>query len=159
MTQPTGLRPGGTTETHAMTTMELKTAEAPNPHFARIGGAPAVRRLVDAFYRRMESLPEAAGIRAMHGEDLTEIKSVLELYLTEWLGGAKEYSQRRGPPRLRARHSPFPIGVAERDAWMACMRGALAEVVVDADLRGQLESAFLRTANAIVNQAAPVTAR
>jgi hemoglobin len=126
--------------------------EAQNPHFARIGGLPAVRRLVDAFYQRMDSLPEAATIRAMHGEDLTEIKAVLELFLVEWLGGPKEFSPRRGPPRLRARHLPFRIGIAERDAWMTCMRGALEETVADAELREQLEGAFLRTANAIVNQ-------
>lgn len=144
-----------------MTAMDLKSVQVPNPHFARIGGAPVVHRLVEAFYLRMDSLPEAAGIRAMHGEDLTEIKTVLELYLVEWLGGPREYSQRRGPPRLRARHAKFPIGIAERDAWMTCMRGALEEVVADGELRGQLESAFLRTANAIVNQGArdPVTAR
>ncbi len=111
-----------------------------------------MRRLVDAFYRRMEELPEAAGIRAMHGDDLTEIKAVLELYFVEWLGGAKDYSARRGPPRLRARHLHFSIGVAERDAWMTCMRGALGEVVTDAELRHELEGAFLRIASAVVNR-------
>jgi hypothetical protein len=34
------------------------------------------------------------------------------------------------------------------------MRGALEEVVTDADLRLELERAFLRTANAIVNRGA-----
>jgi hemoglobin len=135
-----------------VTTIELKTADAPNPHFARIGGESEVRRLVDAFYRRMDSLPEAARIRAMHGADLDEIKSTLRLYLVEWLGGPKDYSARRGPPRLRARHAQFAIGPVERDAWMVCMRAALEEVVADAELRAELERAFLRTANAIVNR-------
>lgn len=132
--------------------MDLKIADAPNPHFARIGGETEVRRLVDAFYRRMETLPEAASIRAMHGPDLEEIKATLLLHLVEWLGGPKEYSARRGPPRLRARHLRFPIGPAERDAWMLCMRGALEEVVADVELRAELERAFLRTANAVVNR-------
>jgi hemoglobin len=130
----------------------VKVVEQPNPHFARIGGEAAVTRLVDAFYRRMDTLPEAATIRAMHGADLAEIKSVLRLYFVEWLGGPKEYSSHRGPPRLRARHLAFPIGPAERDAWMLCMRGALEEVVPDAELRDQLERALLRTANAVVNR-------
>lgn len=134
-----------------MAVTEVKALETPNPHFARIGGASAVYRLVDSFYRRMDTLPEAAGIRAMHGADLGEIKAILRLYLVEWLGGPKEYSERRGPPRLRARHLPFPIGVPERDAWMTCMRGALEEVVQDVELRGQLENAFLRIANAVMN--------
>lgn len=128
-------------------------AYAENPHFARIGGEGAVRRLVDAFYRRMDTLSEAAAIRKMHAADLTEIKTTLELYFVEWLGGPKDYSARRGPPRLRARHLPFAIGPAERDAWMSCMRGALDEVVPDVALRGELERAFLRVANAIVNRA------
>jgi hemoglobin len=130
----------------------LRVTEPTNPHFARIGGEEAVVRLVEAFYRCMAELPEASRIRAMHGPDLTEIKSILRLYLVEWLGGPKNYSATRGAPRLRARHLPFPIGPAERDAWMTCMRGALAEVVPDTELRGQLEAAFLRTANAIVNR-------
>jgi truncated hemoglobin YjbI len=50
-----------------VTTADLKAAETPNPHFARIGGESEVRKLVDAFYRRMDTLPEAVGIRAMHG--------------------------------------------------------------------------------------------
>jgi hemoglobin len=128
-------------------------ADAPNPHFSRIGGEGEVRRLVDAFYRRMDSLPEAAGIRAMHGADLGDIKSTLQLFLIEWLGGPRNYSAQRGSPRLRARHLAFPIGTAERDAWMLCMRGALEDVVADPELRIELERAFFRTANAIMNRA------
>jgi hemoglobin len=129
----------------------VNVIEPPNPHFARIGGEPVVRRLVEAFYDRMSTLPEAAGILAMHGDDLTEIKALLVVYLTEWLGGPKEYSLHRGHPRLRARHARFRIGPAERDAWMACMLGALHEVVGDEQLREALAKAFLRTAEMIVN--------
>jgi hemoglobin len=131
----------------------FKVNEPPNPHFTRIGGEAVVRRLVDAFYLRMDTLPEAATIRAMHAAELDEIKATLGLYLVEWLGGPKEYSARRGPPRLRMRHAAFPISPADRDAWMLCMRGALEEVVPDAELRSELDAAFLRTANAIVNRA------
>jgi hemoglobin len=129
----------------------MNVIERPNPHFAMIGGEPVVRRLVETFYERMKTLPQAAGILAMHGEDLTEIKALLVVYLTEWLGGPKEYSARRGAPRLRARHARFPIGPSERDAWMACMLGALDEVVADEKLREALGKAFLRTAEMIVN--------
>ncbi len=122
-----------------------------NPHFARIGGKDVVERLVEAFYERMTTLPEGATIRAMHAEDLSEIKALFVVYLTEWLGGPREYSARHGHPRLRQRHARFRIGPGERDAWMACMLGALDEVVPDALLREQLGKAFLRTAEAIVN--------
>src|SRR6187431_3096663 len=91
--------------------------------FYRIGGQPTVDRLIDTFYDRMETLPEAAAIRALHPQDLSGTRAILKKYLAEWLGGPQAYSQERGHPRLRARHLPFSIGDAERDAWMFCMRG------------------------------------
>ncbi len=103
--------------------------------FHRIGGQATVDRLVDNFYDRMETLPEAAVIRALHPQDLSGIRTILKKYLAEWLGGPPAYSQERGHPRLRARHLPFSIGDEERDAWMFCMRGALEEVVTDVPAR------------------------
>ena len=40
-------------------------------------------------------------------------------------GGSMKYIEERGHPRLRMRHAPFPIGGAERDAWLRHMRSAL----------------------------------
>lgn len=57
--------------------------------FERIGGRAAIDRLVDRFYDRMNSLPEAKTIRAMHADDLGPIRDVLKRYLTEWTGGPK----------------------------------------------------------------------
>ena len=71
------------------------------PHFEMLGGEPGVARLVDAFYRHMDTRPDARGIRAMHEPDLASTKAVLVLYLCEWLGGPKQYSAQRGHPRLR----------------------------------------------------------
>src|SRR3974390_956287 len=93
--------------------------------FERIGGAVIVDRLVESFYRRMDTVPEAAIIRSMHAADLGPTKQVLKRYLAEWLGGPKLYSAEKGHPRLRQRHMGFAIGDAERDAWLVCMRGAL----------------------------------
>ena len=121
--------------------------------FERIGGAVVIDRLVEAFYRRMDSLPEAAGIRAMHGSDLGPVGSVLKRYLSEWTGGPKLYSPEKGHPRLRQRHMGFPIGQAERDAWMLCMRGALAETVTDSAARADIEAAFAKLADWMRNQA------
>ncbi len=106
----------------------------PTP-FEQIGGQPAVDRIIDLFYDRMETLPEARIIRVLHPEDLGATRAVLKRYLAEWLGGPRAYSEERGHPRLRARHLPFSIGDEERDAWMVCMRGALEEVVTDVSIR------------------------
>lgn len=120
--------------------------------FQSIGGQAVVDRLVDLFYDRMDTLPEARAIRAMHPADLTGIRIVLKKYLAEWLGGPKTYSEERGHPRLRMRHMPFPIGIAERDAWMLCMNGALEEVVADRELREQLIEQLFRLADWMRNR-------
>jgi len=116
-------------------------------HFERVGGQPAVDRIIDAFYRRMDTLPEAKTIRALHAPDLTNTKIVLKKYLAEWLGGPPLYSQERGHPRLRMRHLPFSIGAPERDAWMLCMRGALEEVADSAQIRDELMKQLYKTAD------------
>jgi hemoglobin len=110
--------------------------------FERIGGRATIDRLVDRFYDRMDTLPEAKIIRAMHAADLGLIRDVLKRYLTEWSGGPKLYSPEKGHPRLRQRHFGLAIGDAERDAWMLCMRGALEETVTDRAARQDLERAL-----------------
>lgn len=119
--------------------------------FVRIGGQAAIDSLVDAFYRRMDELPEAKTIRKVHADDLAPVGQVLKRYLGEWLGGPKLYSQERGHPRLRMRHMHFRIGPAERDAWMVCMSGALDEFVGDAALRAQLLQSFYKLADWVRN--------
>lgn len=121
--------------------------------FERVGGAVTIDRLVEAFYERMDTLPEARAIRAMHAPDLGPVKSVLKRYLSEWTGGPKLYSPEKGHPRLRQRHIGFPIGNAERDAWLLCMRGALAEMVADDGARKQLDDAMTKLADWMRNQA------
>ena len=123
-------------------------------HFELIGGQPAVDRLVDAFYRNMDTFPEASGIRAMHPPNLSDTKVVLKKYFAEWLGGPNTYSRERGHPRLRMRHLPFRIGVAERDAWMSCMRAALQEVVASEPLRESLIQQLFKTADWMRNDSA-----
>ena len=121
--------------------------------FDRVGGAVVIDRLVEAFYRRMDNLPEATVIRAMHAPDLGPVKSVLKRYLSEWTGGPKLYSPEKGHPRLRQRHMGFAIGDAERDAWLLCMRGATAETIADDRARQELDVALTKLADWMRNQA------
>jgi hemoglobin len=121
-------------------------------HYELIGGEAGVRALVDRFYDLMESLPEAAGIRALHPADLGGSRAKLYKFLSGWLGGPALYVQEYGHPMLRARHLPFPIAERERDAWMRCMTQALEEQVTDPMLRMQLTGAFFRTADHMRNR-------
>jgi hemoglobin len=121
--------------------------------FERIGGAVTLDRLVEAFYGHMDTLPEANKIRAMHDLDLGPVKVVLKRYLSEWTGGPKLYSPEKGHPRLRQRHMHFPIGNADRDAWLLCMRQALAETVADSAARAELDANMTKLADWMRNQA------
>jgi len=110
--------------------------------FSRIGGEPAVRRLVRRFYELMDTLPEAYGIRKLHATDLSGAEDKLFMFLCGWLGGPQLYVAKFGHPKLRARHLPFPIGSDEAGQWMLCMRQAMAEVIADLALRATLDKSL-----------------
>jgi hemoglobin len=131
----------------------MTEVEAVVSMFERVGGAPTIDRLVESFYARMDRLPEAEVIRAMHAPDLGPTKDVLKRYLSEWMGGPKHYSAERGHPRLRQRHMGFAIGDAERDAWLLCMRGALEEAIEDAGARQEIYGLMAKLADWMRNQA------
>ncbi len=120
-------------------------------YFSQIGGAPAVDRIVEEFFSRMEVSPEARAVRAMHKDDLAKTKSVMKRYFSEWLGGPMEFSETRGHPALRMRHAGFPIGPQERDAWMQCMCEALQIVVADESLRQHIVQRLSQLADAVRN--------
>jgi hemoglobin len=120
--------------------------------YEKLGGASGVRTLVDRFYDLMDTLPEAAHIRAIHPENLSGSRDKLFKFLSGWLGGPSLYIQEYGHPMLRARHLPFPIGDAERDAWMLCMRRALETFDLDALTREHLTQAFHKTATHMRNR-------
>ena len=125
----------------AMTTIKVLTM------YQRIGGQEKVDRLVESFYDRMDSLTEARIIRELHGADLGPTKAVLKRYLGEWLGGPALYSSEKGHPRLRQRHLHVAIGAAERDAWLLCMKGAMDEVITEADARQEIYVVIEKLAN------------
>jgi len=129
-------------------------AATPTP-YARLGGAEAVRALVDRFYDLMDLEAAYADLRRVHGSDLGSARDKLTWFLTGWLGGPDLYIERFGHPRLRARHLPFSIGVVERDQWLSCMNQAMEEQGVDEDLRVRLLQAFFQTADWLVNQQVP----
>jgi truncated hemoglobin YjbI len=119
--------------------------------FELIGGEATVRALVDRFYRFMNELPEVREIRKMHAADLSGAKDKLYKFLTGWLGGPDLFVQEFGPVRLRMRHFPFPIGVRERDQWVLCMRKALDDTAMDAELKERIYAALAQTATHMIN--------
>lgn len=127
----------------------------PKSPYELIGGEPAVRRLVHRFYRLMDELPEAYGIRKLHPANLATSEQKLFEFFSGWLGGPPLFEQRRGPVFLRRRHLPFPIAGAERDQWLMCMHKALEETVEDAALRERLFQALAGLADHMRNRPDP----
>lgn len=123
--------------------------------YALLGGDSAVQRLVNRFYSLMDKVPEYHGIRKLHPQDLTGSRDKLYSFLSGWLGGPPLYLQKYGHPMLRARHLPFPIGIPERDAWLACMLQAMEDTGVHPELREELLKAFFGTADWMRNQPEP----
>lgn len=126
-----------------------------NTPYEGLGGADAVRRLVDRFYDLMDELPETHGLRQLHPTDLTGSRQSLFEFLSGWFGGPPLYIEKKGHPRLRMRHMPFAIGPAERDQWMLCMRTAIDEQVGDEALHQGVLNAFVQMADHMVNAAPP----
>ncbi len=117
-----------------------------------LGGEAPLRALVHRFYELMDTLPEAYGLRKLHPKDLTSSEEKLFMFLSGWTGGPQLFVEKFGDPRLRARHMPFPIGEAERDQWMLCMRQAMAELVADEKLRAFLDEKLTGLADFMRNK-------
>jgi hemoglobin len=117
-----------------------------------VGGEPTFRRLVAGFYRRVAADPV---LRAVYpGEDLSDAEERLRLFLIQYWGGPRTYSDRRGHPALRMRHAPFAIGPAERDAWLRHMTTAVEELDLPPEHAAPLLEYLTMAANALVNRPA-----
>lgn len=117
--------------------------------FERVGGRDGLRRLAKRFYEIMSEQPAAAGIRALHRDDLGPITESLADFLMGWIGGPRDWFLRPGRPCIMSLHRALPIGESERDQWLACMAQALSETVSDTELREELGPAFFRIADAM----------
>jgi hemoglobin len=115
--------------------------------FARLGGEPGVRALVDRFYDLMDLEPRYADLRGLHPSTLEGSRDKLFWFLCGWLGGPQHYTDRYGHPMLRARHLPYRIATLERDQWLACMIQAMEDLGLEPALAQQLAEAFFGTAD------------
>lgn len=114
-----------------------------------IGGEEAVRRLVNRFYDLMEEPGYVPELRAMHAPDLGDMRVKLFEFLSGWLGGPPLYHQRADSKCMGSAHQPFNIREVERDQWMKCIRRAMDETEVPADLKPILDKALFRMADAM----------
>jgi hemoglobin len=121
-------------------------------------GEQGIRELTSAFYDIMDSLPEAAGVRAMHAADLAPMKEKLAEYLIGWMGGPPLYAQKYGSVCMTEPHEHYHIGPEERDQWLLCMHKALAQTGASEELVEMLRQPLFRIADAIRNREGPSAA-
>src|SRR5690349_6242538 len=114
-----------------------------------MGGHEAFVRLVRRFYAGVATDPV---LRPLYPEaDLAGAEERLRMFLEQYWGGPRTYSDQRGHPRLRMRHFPFKIGPIERDAWLRCMRIAVDEADLAPAHREQLWQYLEYAAASMVN--------
>lgn len=112
-------------------------------------GEEGIARLVEGFYRRVADDPV---LRPMYPEDdLAPAARRLRMFLVQFFGGPDAYSQERGHPRLRLRHSPFTIDQTARDVWVRHMLTALDEAGIPDPARAVIVEYFERTATHLIN--------
>ena len=120
--------------------------------YDEVGGAETFRAIVSKFY---ELVREDEILRPLYPDDELDAAEVrLRMFLEQYWGGPRTYSDQRGHPRLRMRHAPFKVGPFERDAWLRCMHIAVDEVdaqTLDAAHRKALLDYLEMAAHSMVN--------
>lgn len=118
--------------------------------YDQVGGMPFFVDLVDRFYDGVEGDTALLSLYPKPA-DLAGARRRLTLFLVQYWGGPTTYLEERGHPRLRARHSPFLIGIAERDRWLVHMRAAIDASGARADARARLHEYMTLAADAMRN--------
>ncbi|MCE9612665.1 MAG: hypothetical protein K8T26_00220 [Lentisphaerae bacterium] len=90
--------------------------------YAAMGEANIFRMLED-FYRALAQSP----VHPLFPDDMVTASQRSAAFFVGLLGGPPLYQQRYGHPALRARHLPFRIDDAARQAWLDCFDAVLAK--------------------------------
>tara|TARA_R110002110_G_scaffold66978_1_gene182938 strand:- start:23165 stop:23596 length:432 start_codon:yes stop_codon:yes gene_type:complete len=125
----------------------------------QILGEDGIRALCSTFYDLMDTLPEAAELRAMHAADLSPMKEKLAEYLIGWMGGPPLYADKYGSVCMTEPHEHYHIGPEERDQWLNCMHRALAATGASEELKAMLQQPLFRIADAVRNREGPSAAK
>lgn len=133
-----------------MTDVTIPAGGPQTPTFYEaVGGEETFRRLVQRFY---QGVAEDPLLRPLYPEaDLSGAEDRLRMFLVQYWGGPRTYSEQRGHPRLRMRHAPFRIGSAERDAWLRHMRDAVDELQLPPEADQLLWNYLVMAAHSLVN--------
>lgn len=113
-----------------------------------LGGEQGIRRIVDAFYRRVAEDPI---LKPIFPDDLTETARRQFLFFSQFFGGPALYSAEFGSPMLRARHLKFPISPRRAERWLKLMGEAFDEAGIDPLTKELAFARLTKTAMHMVN--------
>jgi hemoglobin len=117
--------------------------------YEAVGGTETFRKLIAAFYRRV---PDDPVLGPMYpADELPEAEERLRMFLEQYWGGPRTYSEQRGHPRLRMRHVPFAVTESAKDRWLHHMRAAIDELDLDAEHERQLWAYLVMAAHSMIN--------
>ncbi|MGC0421568.1 hemoglobin [Embleya sp. AB8] len=115
-----------------------------------VGGEETFVKLVHRFYQGVREDPL---LRPMYPEeDLAGAEDRLRMFLVQYWGGPRTYSEQRGHPRLRMRHAPFAVTEEARDAWLRHMRAAVDDIALPAEQENTLWEYLVYAAQSMVNR-------
>jgi hemoglobin len=113
-------------------------------------GEAGFARLVAAFYAQVPG-DDILGPMYPNG-DLAGAEERLRDFLVFRFGGPTRYAERRGHPRLRARHAPFSVDRSARERWVTLMERALDQAALAAEADALLRAFFRATATFLINR-------
>lgn len=118
--------------------------------YEAVGGEETFVKLVHRFYQGVREDPL---LRPMYPEeDLDGAEDRLRMFLVQYWGGPRTYSDQRGHPRLRMRHAPFAVTEEARDAWLRHMRAAVEDIALPAEQENTLWDYLVYAAQSMVNR-------
>ena len=118
--------------------------------YEEVGGTEFFEELVSGFYAVVAVDPILSPMYP--DKDWHAAAERLQMFLEQYWGGPKTYSEERGHPRLRMRHASFHISEVERDVWLKHMKSAVDELEMTADLKNELWNYLVMAAHSMVNQ-------
>ena len=129
--------------------IRIDNADDAPTFYDAVGGHDTFEALVSGFYARVAH--DDVLLPIYEGHELRESAERLLMFLEQYWGGPRTYSEVRGHPRLRARHVDFRIDATARDAWLAAMRASMDDLELAPDADVVLWDYLTRAADMLVN--------
>lgn len=89
-----------------------------------------MRAITDRFYDLMEQEPAYAELRAIHADDLTDMRAQLPLFLAGWAGGPRDWFEANPGKCMMSAHGGIPITRDTARQWVEAMTRAIADTQV-----------------------------